>query len=57
MELVERAAILLVVGADPVEQRVLANLEPFLESDDRFAPTGDFGRAFEAVQLLDVLIE
>ena len=49
------SGILLVVGADPVEQRVLASLEPFLEGDDRFAPTGDLGRALEAVELLDVL--
>ena len=57
MELVERLAILLVVGTDALEQRVLADLEPLLKGDDRLAPTRNLGRALEAVQLLDVLIE
>ena len=52
MQLVQRAAVLLVVGADLLEQRVLPRLEPLLEVDDGLAPAGDLGRALEAVQLL-----
>ena len=50
-----RAAVLLVVRADPLEQRVLLRLEPLLEEDDRLVPARDLGRAHEPVQLLDLL--
>ena len=50
-----RAAVLLVVRADPLEQRVLLGLEPLLEEDDRLGPARDLGRALEPVQLLDLL--
>ncbi len=50
-----RAAVLLVVRADALEQRVLLRLEPLLEEDDRLGPAHDLGRALEPVQLLDLL--
>ena len=41
VQLVERDAVLLVVVADPVEERVVARLEPRLERVDRLAPASD----------------
>ena len=55
MERDRRAAVLLVVGADPLEQRVLLRLEPLLEEDDRLVAARDLRRAHEPVQLLDLL--
>ena len=55
MELVERAAVVLVVGADLLEDRVLPRLEPLLERDDRAAPAGHLLPALEAVERLDLL--
>ena len=52
VQLVQRTAVLLVVDADLLEQRVLPSLEPLLEVDDGLAPAGDLGRPLEAVQLL-----
>ena len=57
MELDRRAAVLLVVRADPLEQRVLPRLEPLLEEDDRLVPARDRGRALEAVGFSISLIE
>ena len=55
MERDRRAAVLLVVRADPLEQRALLGLEPLLEEDDRLGPARDLGGALEPVQLLDLL--
>ena len=55
VQLVERDAVLLVVVADPVEERVVAGLEPRLEGGHRLAPAPDLGRALEAEELLDLL--
>ncbi len=45
VQLVERDAVLLVVVPDPVEERVVAGLEPRLEVVHRLAPAPDLGRA------------
>ena len=55
VQLVERAAVLLVVGADRVEDVLRARLQPLLERDGRAAPAADVLRALEAVELLDLL--
>ena len=55
VELVRRAAVLLVVALDLLEDRVVAGLDPLLEADDRLVAARDVSRALEAVELLDRL--
>ena len=55
VQLEGRAAVLLVVEADPLEQRVVPGLHPLLEEDDRLVPARHRGRALEAVELLHLL--
>ena len=55
MELVERAAVVLVVGADLLEDLALAHLEPLLERDHRAAAAAHLLAALEAVERLDLL--
>ena len=50
-----RAAVLLVVGLDVAQERVVAALEPLLEEDGRLVAAHDLGRAHEPVQRLDRL--
>ncbi len=50
-----RAAVLLVVGANPLEQRALLRLDPLLEQDDRLGPARNLRRTLEVVELLDLL--
>src|SRR5207302_169992 len=55
MELVERAAVVLVVGADVLEDLALARLEPLFERDHRAAAAAHLLAALEAVERLDLL--
>ena len=55
MQLVRRAAVLLVVALDLLEDRVVAGLDPLLEAHDRLVAARYLGGALEAVELLDRL--
>ena len=55
VQLVERAAVVLVVGADLLEDRVLTRLEPLLERNDRAASPAHLVSALEVVERLDLL--
>ena len=55
MQLVGRAAVLLVVALDLGEERLVARLEPGLERDDRVVAALHLGVALEAVERLDRL--
>ncbi len=55
MQLERRAAVLLVVALDLLEDRVVAGLDPLLEAHDRLVAARHLGGALEPVELLDRL--
>ena len=55
VQLERRAAVLLVVALDLLQDRVVAGLDPLLEADDRLVAARHVGDAHEAVELLDRL--